>query len=121
MKALVDTNMLLAIAQFRVDVFGELRKLGYVPAVLSCVFVEAEKICLGKGKDARAAKLALDLLGKKKIELIEKEGPVDAALLSVAKENSWAVATNDAALIRKLKASEIPIIRLRQKKLLVVE
>jgi hypothetical protein len=121
MKALVDTNMLLAIAQFKVDVLGELRKLGYAPVVLSCVKGEIEKISKGKGKDARAAKTALILLERKKAEVAEKEGPTDRALLEVAKEKGWAVATNDLALIKRLKAAEIPVIRLRQRKLLVLE
>ncbi len=121
LKALLDTNMLLAIAQFKADVIGELRKHGYVPIILSCVKQELEKLALGRSKDAKAARVALELLEKHDFDYITKGGPVDSALLSVAKSEGWAVATNDAALIKKLKAQGIMAIRLRQKKMLVLE
>lgn len=120
MKAILDTNMLLAIGQFKADIFGELEKLGYEPVIPSCVRQELEKISLGRTKHAKAARLAINLLAIKKARYAEAEGPVDRAILKLAKEKGYSVATNDRALILRLKAAGIEVIRMRQKKMLVV-
>ena len=117
MKVLIDSNMLLAIVQFKVDVFGQLEKAGHNPVVLSCVIEELKKISKGKGKDPRAAGTILRFLEKNKIRIRQNPGPVDSALLELATENGWAVATNDIVLIKKLKAADVEVIRLRQRKL----
>jgi len=117
-KVLIDANMLLAIIQFKVDVFGQLQKAGHDPVVISCVVEELKKLSMGKGKDARAAKTVLDYLEKRKIGIVPMAGSADAVLLKLAKENDWYVATNDGILIAKLEKSEVGVIRLRQRKLL---
>ena len=119
--ALVDANVLLVPAQFKVDIWRELAKLDYSPIVLSCVLNEVRKIAEGRSKDKGAARVALQLIRLKKPKIIKERGPADSALIRVAKRRGYAVATNDRILINKLKIRDIRVIRLKQKKFLVVE
>ena len=116
---LLDTNFLMIPGKFKVDVFAELDKLGYKPVVLSSVHGELNKIASGHGKAGTEAKVALQILGMNKPEMIEARGPVDLALLRRATESGCAIATNDAALIERAKEKGIRILRLRQRKFVV--
>ena len=120
MKILVDTNFLLLPAQFRIDIFRELRKHGSLATLDACIR-ELERISKGRGKSAMHARLALAVIKKKKIRIIKSKTrqSADTALLNHAKKYNYAVATNDRKLIKRLKNNGIKIIRLRQKKYLV--
>ncbi|MBI2583852.1 MAG: hypothetical protein HYW25_04245 [Candidatus Aenigmarchaeota archaeon] len=121
MICIIDSNFLLVPYQFKVDVINEIKSLGFQPLLLSCVVEELRSISGNKGKAGSAAKIALELIEKKKLRIEKAECPADAAILNYSVMNKCAVATNDVRLIRKLKSNGIKVIRLRQKKLVVVE
>ena len=124
MRIILDTNFLLIPGQFHVDIFSEIERIALFPytlAALSSTVGELNKIAVGKGADARAAGLALQLLQAKKIEIIDtKQAYADAAILEEA-DSGIVVATQDKSLISKLGKKGIRIIRMRSKKHLVLQ
>ncbi len=120
MKFLLDTNFLLAVGQFRLDVFSELRNFGKLELyTLDLIVKELEKISEGRGRDSRHAKLALLLIGKKNVKVLKTENRnTDSEIERVASEKDMTVCTQDRALIRKLKARKADVIIIRQKKYL---
>ncbi len=119
-SVLVDTNFLLVPFQFRIDVYEEIKKFGLPVTLDSCVR-ELERLTKGKTKDAMHAKAALVLLEEKGLRIEKSPYSSDTAIISYAKQNGCAVATNDGKLIKRLKINGIRIIRLRQKKILMEE
>jgi rRNA-processing protein FCF1 len=119
MKIILDTNFLLLPAQFKLDIFSELRKYGSLATMDACIR-ELERMGKGRGRSAGQAKIALALIKKKRIKTIETRQSADTALLNHAKEYGYAVATNDRKLIKRLKSNGIRIIRLRQRKYLTM-
>ena len=70
MKFLLDTNFLLIPGQFKIDIFSELNKYGKPKLfTLDLVVQELKTLSTGKGKDSAAAKLALELLQQKKVDI----------------------------------------------------
>src|SRR5512138_3576767 len=63
LMVLLDANALMIPAQFKIDLFGELRMLlgGYDPVVLRSVIAELEGLSKEKGKTGAAARLGLAL------------------------------------------------------------
>lgn len=119
MKIILDTNFLLLPAQFKIDIFQELKNNELI--IFDLAIRELKKIARSKGKAGINANIALKLIKNKKIKIIKARGKVDKAIIDYAKNfNCW-VATNDKKLIKALKKNEIKIIRLRQKKFLVME
>ncbi|MBU0614738.1 MAG: hypothetical protein KJ601_01470 [Nanoarchaeota archaeon] len=121
MKITIDTNFLMSILTYKVDLYSELDRVcdfKYELAVIDKTIDELKKIQeVGKGKDKRTAKLALDIIRAKGIkQILSKEENVDDAI--VAEKNS-AVATNDRDLIARLKGRKI--IRLRAKRYLMIQ
>ena len=122
MKIILDTNFLLVPSQFKVDIFSEINNIcnfKYSIYILDKTVDELNKIVdEQKGKHKEAAKLALKLIKFKKIKIIRtKEGSVDDLLL----EQDAVIATQDKALIKKLKNNKKKVIQLRQKKYLILK
>ena len=117
MEIILDTNFLLVPLQFNIDIFEELEKMGYSTfIILGNVEKEANKIGL---KEYAAIK---KLLKDKHIKTITSDTRnTDTAIFEYAKKHKCAVATNDKALIKKLKKEHVIIIRMRQKKYLIIE
>lgn len=115
MKVIIDANMFLVPGKYKVDIFQELRSLGKTKFyTLDSVVKELKKIAEGRGKDARNAKLGLQLLDKNKIKVLKSEGNTDDALLN----SGMPVCTQDKKLMIRLKKKGVEIIYLRQKKYL---
>ena len=122
---ILDTNFLLIPGQFKVDVFSEIdricdfeHELATVPETLE----ELRKIAdSGNGKDARAAKMGLELLRKRKVAELKNYRKVfksaDDAIVAIA-DNNVIVATQDKLLRTKLNKRGIRIVTLRQKQYL---
>jgi rRNA-processing protein FCF1 len=120
MKVLVDTNFLLLPHQFGVDIFEYLKC--YDIAVLSPCMMELKKLARKKSRDAVAAKVALQLVKAKNIEIVKSgEKTTDRGILNYAIQENCVVATNDKELIKALKKHGIKIIRLKQRKYLEEE
>ena len=129
---LLDTNFLLIPAQFKVDVFAELRRLcdfSYEVAVLAATVDELHGIIGNKAasaKDRNAAKLGLQLIKAKGVSVISTERKVfkstDKAILDFAVQGrgSVVVATQDRLLREKLKSAGVAVIVMRQKQYLAL-
>lgn len=116
MKVILDANMLMAVEQFNINLFDELNRViqkKYEPIIPKSVLEEIKEIKRrGKGKNKRAASVALELTNK--CEIIETNKKGDEAIIELAKNHDSAVATNDSELIKRLKNNNIPVIFLRQ-------
>ena len=113
---IIDTNILMEAGN--VDIFDELLNfLQYgEPVVLDSSIEELRKI------GSRKAKLALELIATRGIEIIKTgEKSFDKAVLKIANPNRDVVVTSDRKLIKALKEKNIKVIRLRQRKYLVEE
>jgi len=125
---LLDSNILMTLVQFKVDIFEQIRGLveGRVEfVVLKPVYEELKRIAEeGKPKARMQASLALKLCRERckivNLELGEGES-VDDFMLRVSKEWKCPVATNDRELRRRLRKAGGPVIYLRQKSFLEME
>ncbi len=125
MKTIVlDTNFLTIPYQFKVDIFEEFNRLvdeKYELVTIDSVIKELKELSKGRGKDSIAARIGLEFIESKDIKIIETKGEnTDTALLNLA-DKDIIIATNDKILIQKLKNNKRNIIRLKQKKYLVIE
>ena len=119
---ILDTNFLLIPGQFKLDIFSEISRLIPNPElfVLDKTIDELNKIIKSKQKpaDKQAAKLALQLIKAKHINIIKTgQGKVDDIL---ATKTDYIIATQDTNLKKKLKNKKIKTIILRQKKFLAI-
>lgn len=119
MRIILDTNFLMAIPQFKIDVFSQLR--GNEIFVLDSVITELKKISKGTGKNSVAARIALELLKRKDLKILKsKEEDTDLSLLAYSKRG-YLIATQDKVLRDKLKKGGGKVIYIRQKKYVVFE
>ncbi|HUH78540.1 MAG TPA: nucleotide-binding protein [Methanoregula sp.] len=122
MKVILDANALMMPAQFRIDLFDELRQLvgAFEPVVLSGVVHELSGLSRAKGRDGAAAKCGLALSDR--CSVVEsgdlRSGSVDEQLVEYAVRNGCLVVTNDRRVRETLLAQGIGVISMRgQKKL----
>jgi len=108
----LDANGLMMPFQFSVHLDMELKRLfGDLPVLVpSSVLGELANSRTPAGKGA----LAL----AKKYQVVETDLRGDDAVLDLAKRTSAAVLTNDRGLIRRLRAENIPVVRLRSERYL---
>jgi hypothetical protein len=120
-KIILDSNFLTIPYQFNVDIFEEIKRImeeNYELITLDSVVEELKKLKSKKGKDAVAANVALELLKKENVKVINVgKKNVDNAIIEIADKNTL-VATNDKELRQKLKNKSIESIYLRNKKYL---
>lgn len=108
----LDANALMMPFQFKVNLDMELTRLfGDLPVVVPSSVIGELANC--QGPEGRGA-LAL----ARKYELVETALRGDDAVLDLAKRMSAAVLTNDRELIRRLRAENIPVVRLRSERYL---
>jgi rRNA-processing protein FCF1 len=117
----LDSNFLLVPFQFGLDIIAELRKVlrrSFEPVVLSTTYEELLKLSHREpAKLKKQATLALKLceeLRRIQVEPCDQESHDDAIVRMAAKLNGC-VATNDRMLKKRLRASGIPVVFLRQK------
>jgi uncharacterized protein len=117
---IIDTNALLAISEFKLDLFEELKEsldFNFTLNIISPTLDELEKIKLEqRGKYKLAASIALQLINTKNINIIKKEGYVDDLLVELSKENNL-ILTQDIALKKRLQK---PYLTIRQKKKIIL-
>ncbi|HIP74259.1 MAG TPA: DNA-binding protein [Euryarchaeota archaeon] len=112
----IDTNMLLVPFQFGVDIFEEIKRLvpGAKIVILRGTIRELDKIA-GQGvKEKKYARLAKRLVEVHKVEIIDRDGPVDSELVRLAKKGVI-IATNDRELKRRVWEAGGKVISLREK------
>ena len=127
-KVLLDTNFCMIPAQFGVDIYAEIKRLLPLAKIytLDMNIKELEDLMAnGSFKERRAAKIALQLIRQKDVEIIKTKSflntaknPKDAdeALAEFAKEG-YIIATQDRELKRKING---PLIVMRKKKFLMI-
>lgn len=123
MKTIIlDTNILMAIPQFKIDILSELQRIcdfPYIVTVLDRTIEELESIrSTQKGKDKLAAAITLQIIKKYNLEITKttEKKPVDDLLIDFSRKGAL-VATQDMVLKRKLTK---PYITMRKKKYLVI-
>ncbi|USG99243.1 nucleotide-binding protein [Thermococcus argininiproducens] len=123
-----DTNFLLVPGQFGVDIVGELQRIldvNFEIAIPNVVLNELDLIERKvKGRDLIAVRMAKKLAEKFITLEIGRFGekPIDQQILEFALNMpNVIVCTNDKALKKKLRENGIPVIYLRQKKILELE
>ncbi len=114
-KVIIDTNGLMIPGQFGVDIFSELKRLGFDTCLIPRASVkELEKLYSeARGRDKAAAKIALSLLDR--CTVIEKNGFVDDIIMDMAAGEDAAVLTNDTELKKRLCSKGVTIVHLREK------
>ena len=119
-KVLLDTNALMAMVEFRVDLFTEIAKTLDFPAtvcILQGAINELAKIISGESpKHAKIARLAQTLIKKRDVEIIPSSNDVDN-LLRIYSRQGYLILTQDQELKRKLTK---PYLIIRQKKKIVL-
>ncbi len=113
---LIDTSVLLEA--HRIDLFGELENFKFLgePAVTKQVLNEIKNFTK-RNRYKRVARLALELIKKRGVKIIDVRGrDADESLLNAALDLECAVITNDEKLIKLLKQKNIRVIRVRQLK-----
>ncbi|MDV0444923.1 hypothetical protein MmiAt1_04720 [Methanimicrococcus sp. At1] len=117
---LIDTNGFMIPVQFGVDIFSELRRLGFSEFLtISAVVSELEKISKTvSGNDRVAARVALQLSQKCGLLEIEHGQGVrkyaDNIIIEAAVKHPVSVLTNDAGLRQKLMKRGVQVISMRQ-------
>lgn len=119
-KVIIDTNGLMIPGQFGVDIFSELKRLGFDSFLIPRASVkELEKIySQGRGKDRAAANIALSLLDR--CTIIEKNGSADDIIVEIASDTDAAVLTSDIELKKRLCSKGVTIVHLREKTRLII-
>lgn len=109
MIAILDTNALLIPWNFRVDVFEELRRLGFTPTTIEPVRRELDVLMKNGFTGARVA-----LRLSARCQSIEPEdgATVDDQILNTALKYKAAVVTNDKDLKRELREHGLHIVQL---------
>lgn len=118
MIAILDANALLIPWHFRIDVFEELRGLGFIPATIEPVRRELN-VLIKKGFTGAGVALRLSA----RCQTIETAGgsTVDDQILNTALKYKAAVVTNDKDLKRELREHGLRIVQLRNRKYLEVD
>jgi hypothetical protein len=118
LSVILDTNALMTPAQFGVDIFSELERLGFCRFLVPAgVVEELERLCANsRGREKSAASVALSLVRRCKVLDAKTKEPVDEEILKLAEEMHAAVFTNDRELKEKLKSRGVRLVYLRQKK-----
>ncbi len=121
MRVLVDTNGLMVPAQHGIDVFEELRALGFDQCVIPSAVCDELESLKQKVKGSDRAALAVALALAKRCEIVEAPGRADDVIARLAKETGAPVFTNDAALRKRLKKEGVKTIFMRGRQRLAIE
>ena len=119
-KIIIDTNALIAVSEFKIDIFTEIEKccnFKYQLFVLEGTITELERIRVEqKGKFKRAAQLAIKLIEAKNVSVLPGEDNVDDWLVIYSKKGQL-VLTQDVELKKRLSK---PYLTIRQKKKIIL-
>lgn len=125
-KIILDTNLLMAIKELKVDIFAEIFKVCDFPyelCVLDRTIEELENLIKTSLLSKRqASQLALKLVEAKKVKILRTHDSrhVDDILVDLGK-NGAIIGTADRELKLRLHADKSKILTLRQKKYIILE
>ncbi|MAG91401.1 nucleotide-binding protein [Candidatus Woesearchaeota archaeon] len=121
-KIILDTNFLLIPMQFKVDIFSEFNRIcnfNYKLFVFESSINELKKIISNqKGKNKKAAQIALKLIKSKNIGMIRSDEQYVDSLILENLDKDTIIATQDMELKNKVLDKGSSVIILRQKKYL---
>ncbi|HME87194.1 MAG TPA: nucleotide-binding protein [Candidatus Nanoarchaeia archaeon] len=123
-KILLDTNFIMIPAQFKVDIYSEIKRIcpfKHELYVLDKSLMELDTIIEEqRGKNKAAARLAKAILEAQKPKTLKTTSKdyVDSIILDL---EGFIVATQDRVLRADLKKKGVKTIVLRQKKYLILE
>jgi rRNA-processing protein FCF1 len=123
MSVVMDTNALMMPVECDVRVFEELERLlgGSDLLVPEAVRDELAKLADGRGKEATAASVGLDLAADRCESVGHEEGYADDAVVEVAgRESVTHAVTNDGPLKGRLLDAGVPVVSLRAENKLTV-
>ena len=119
-KIIIDTNALMAVSEFKIDIFSEIKEacnFKYKLFVLEGTLTELERIRIEqKGKHKRAAQLAIKLIEAKNVSILPGEENVDDWLVIYSKKGHL-ILTQDVQLKKRLSK---PYLTIRQKKKIIL-
>ena len=118
-KIILDTNFLMIPANHGVDIFKEIDRIideKYEIFIIDKTIGELEKLIKGgKERERKAARMALQLIKKFNIKIINAQGDNVDDIIVQLKDKDTIVATMDKELRKRLRGD---VIVLRQKKYL---
>ena len=124
-RIILDTNFLMIPGQFHVDIFSELGRIcnfNYKLYIFEESINELRNIINNaKGKDKKAAQIALKLISLKNINLIKSQKKDVDSLILENTDKYDIVATQDMPLKRELTKKGVSLIVLRSKKHLILD
>jgi rRNA-processing protein FCF1 len=118
---LLDTNMLIYSASEPFEIRSQLERLGFKNIIVTeGVKRELERLAqVGRTKEKKFAKLSLEIA--KKFGTMPDPpitGSVDDQLVYISKQHGYIVATSDASLRRRLKREGLPVIYIKNRRLI---
>jgi len=122
-KVLLDANALMMPAQFKIDLFNEIRELlgSFEPVVLPGVVQELTGLSRAKGSEGASARFGLAIAGRCTLaEGSSTSLPVDDQVIAWATVNRGMVVTNDRRVRDALLAQGIGVISMRKQKKLEI-
>jgi len=117
MKIILDTNFLMAIVQFKIDIFEQLA--GNDLYTIESVVNELNGISKRKSKDGTAAKIVLTIIKSKGLKILESKDVADKSLIDYS-NSGYIIATQDKVLQNKIKSLGWKSIYIRQKKYVII-
>lgn len=122
----LDTSFLMLPAKFHFDVVTETERLlgrRVQFAVPAAVVAELRRLAKDVGTPGRDARVALELIEKRRIPRISsvKSSDADSALIKASRLENAIVATADAELRARIRSAGRPVIFLREKAKLELE
>lgn len=118
---ILDTNIIMYSATEPFDILSQIMELGFgKPLIIESTKRELEKLSIkGSNKEKRNAKLALKLCEKFELEPDPPiSGDVDEKLLFLAKTKGYIIATCDSDIRKKLREHGLPVIYLKDGRLI---
>ena len=119
-KVLPDTSFLISCVEFKIDWEKELNRIldeTFQIIILDKVLKEIDDVIEKRGKQGRHAKLAKEIIKKRKYKIKENgKGHTDDILLDLS--DKLLIATQDTGLKKRIKAKRNPLITIRQRKYL---
>lgn len=117
---ILDTNFLLIPHQFKINIIAEIERLiegAHKLIVSEPIIAELEGLGKERGKEGVAARVALEIIQKNKIQIIKsKEKNADKWIIDYCSKHSAIVCTNDFELRKELKKktdAQIIVMRTR--------
>jgi rRNA-processing protein FCF1 len=114
---IVDTSSIIYSFTLKKDIFSNLEAIGFFPIITSSVIEELKKISKKESRFGVAAKYALWVIKKKKMEkkikIIRTKRSTDLAIEEISKKKRIRVCTNDKEMKKRIKKLGLEILTVK--------